>query len=106
MCVTGPIDVRKHINGLAAEVEQVLEADPLSHAVFLFCNRERRILKALYWDHTGFAVWMKRLEKHQFPWPQHSGEVKREIDEQQLRQVLSGIDFWAAHEKLQYTKIS
>ena len=102
----GPTDMRKHINGLAAAVEQVLEADPFSHAVFLFCNRERRILKALYWDNTGFAVWMKRLEKHQFPWPQHSDEVKREIDEQQLRQVLSGIDFWAAHEKLHYTKIN
>ena len=44
----GPTDMRKHINGLAVLVEQELELSPCSEAVFLFCNRERRILKERY----------------------------------------------------------
>ena len=102
----GPTDMRKQINGLATLVEQVLEQDPFSHAVFLFCNRERRIVKCLYWDRTGFAMWQKRLEKHRFPWPSVGPKASREVTEEQLAQLLSGIDFWRAHQQLHYTKVS
>lgn len=101
----GPTDMRKQINGLAVLVEEVLEADPFSHAVFLFCNRERRILKAIYWDRTGFALWMKRLEKHRFPWPADGKQARREITREQLAQLLAGVDFWQAHQRLHYTKV-
>ena len=43
-----PTDMRKQINGLAVLVEQELELSPFSEAVFLFCNRERRILRERY----------------------------------------------------------
>jgi len=102
----GPTDMRKQINGLTAMVEQVIEADPFSHAVFLFCNRERRILKAVYWDATGFAMWMKRLEKARFPWPRTTESAKREISAEQLEQLLAGIDFWSAHQRLEFTHVS
>ena len=102
----GATDMRRAINGLAVLVEELLEADPFSHAVFLFCNRERRILKAVYWDRTGFALWMKRLEKHRFPLPASGEQARREISEEQLAQLLSGIDFWHAHKRLHYTMIS
>ena len=52
------------INSLAILVEQGLELNPFEHAVFLFCNRQKRILKALYWDKNGFWLFEKRLEKH------------------------------------------
>jgi len=45
----GATDMRKQINGLAVIVEQQMEANIFEPAVFLFCNSERRILKALYW---------------------------------------------------------
>jgi len=102
----GPTDMRKQINGLAVLVEQELELSPFSEAVFLFCNRERRILKALFWDRTGFCLWHKRLEKHRFPWPQRSEDVVREIDAERLGMLLAGIDFWSAHQRLQYRRIS
>ena len=101
----GPTDMRKQINGLAVLVEEVLQADPFEHALFLFCNRERRILKAIYWDQTGFALWMKRLEKHRFPWPANESQARREISQEQLVQLLRGIDFWRAHERLRYTNV-
>jgi transposase len=98
--------MRKQINGLATLVEQVLEQDLFSHTVFVFCNRDRRIVKCLYWDRTGFAMWIKRLEKHRFPWPRDSHAASLKVTEQQLGQLLSGIDFWRAHEQLHYTKVS
>lgn len=102
----GACDMRKQINGLAVLVEQELERNPLEEgSLFLFCNRERRILKALYWDATGFCLWQKRLEKHRFPWPQ-SAEKVREISAEQLSMLLAGIDFWHAHERLSYTSVS
>jgi transposase len=102
----GPTDLRKQVNGLAVLVEQQMKESPFGEAVFLFCNRERRILKALWWDGNGFCLWYKRLEKHRFPWPQTGEEAAREIDAERLAMLLSGIDFWQAHEQLSYQEVS
>ena len=102
----GATDMRKQINSLAVIVEQQMEANVFEPALFLFCNGERRILKALYWDRTGFCLWQKRLEKHRFPWPRTAGEARTEIDAEKLHMLLEGIDFWSAHEQLTYTKVS
>ena len=63
----GVTDMRKAINGLSIIATEQMEKDPLSGALFLFCNRYRRIMKALYWDRNGFCLWQKKLEKHRFP---------------------------------------
>ena len=39
-----------------------MELDPFPGSLFLFCNRYRRILKGLLWDHNGFRMLHKRLE--------------------------------------------
>lgn len=102
----GATDMRKQINGLALMVEQLMQANVFEPSLFLFCNAERRILKALYWDRTGFCLWQKRLEKHRFPWPR-SGEAARcEIDAGKLKMLLDGIDFWSAHQELAYSQVS
>lgn len=101
----GATDMRKQINGLAVVVEREMNLSPFEPALFVFCNGERRILKALYWDRTGFCLWMKRLEKHRFPWPRDAQEARAEIDAARLKQLLAGIDFWGAHETLSYTQI-
>jgi transposase len=101
----GVTDMRKAINGLSILVDEQMELDPLSGTLFLFCNRQRRILKALYWDRNGFCLWQKKLEKHRFPWPD-TQEAAREITTEQLRMLLDGIDFWNAHEPLSYKSVS
>lgn len=102
----GVTDMRKAINALSVLVEQEMELNPFEDgAVFLFCNRQRRIMKALFWDATGFCLIHKRLEKHRFPWPQTAEQV-REITTQELEMLLSGIDFWHAHERLEYQSVS
>lgn len=103
----GVTDMRKQINGLSVLVEQELGLDPFEHAVFLFCNRQRRILKALYWDASGFCLWQKRLEgRARFPWPETGAQAAREIDAKRLEMLLAGIDFWRAHQRINAKKVS
>ena len=83
--------MRKQINGLALIVQEQMQLSPFDPALFVFCNGQRRILKALYWGRTGFCLWMKRLENHRFPWPRNATEARQQIDESQLRLLLSGV---------------
>jgi transposase len=101
----GATDLRKQINGLSVLVERDLKLDTFSGALYLFCNRRRHLLKILYWDRTGFCLWMKRLEKARFPWPKNRLEVEK-IDLEKLRLLLAGINFWEAHEELKYSSVS
>ena len=73
----GPTDMRKQINGLSIVVAEELAMDPLDGSLFLFCNKQRRILKVIYWDRNGFCLWLKKLEKDKFPWPAKVGVSQR-----------------------------
>ena len=68
----GATDMRKQINGLVLVVQEQMQLSPFKTALFVFCNAQRRVLKAVYWDRTGFCLWMKRLEKGRF-----RGRVRR-----------------------------
>jgi transposase len=50
----GHTDMRCQIDGLAARVEDVLQADPFSSHLFVFCNRARDKIKVLVWYRNGF----------------------------------------------------
>ena len=65
----GATDMRKSIDGLSAVTTQVLEQDPFSGHLFVFCNRRRDRIKILYWEQSGFWLLHKRLEKGTFAWP-------------------------------------
>jgi transposase len=101
----GPTDLRKAAKGLTVLVQDRMGQDPLSGSVFLFCNKGRKLLKAVWWDRTGFWLAQKRLEEARFPWPENSGEAE-ELNAEQVKMLLSGIDFWKAHKPLQYQRVS
>ena len=100
----GATDLRKQINGLAAMAQGEMSQDLFSGSLFVFCNKTRKILKVLYWDRTGFALWQKKLERHRYPWPK-TEEAAKEITVEQFRMVLEGIDFWNAHQRLSYSTV-
>jgi transposase len=100
----GTTDLRKASNGLTVIVQEEMLCDPFSGSVYLFCNRERKLLKAVYWDKTGFWLCQKRLEKEKYPWPD-TMEGARELDIEELKMLLSGIDFFKAHKELFYKKV-
>jgi transposase len=95
------VDFRKSINGLTGIVEQELERDAYTGALFVFCNRTKDKLKILYWDKTGFALWYKRLEKHRFKWPTSISSQEYRLSQQQLDWLLSGYDV-LGHDELHY----
>ena len=101
----GHTDLRKAVNGLTGIIAGQMNGEVFSGNVYLFCNRERKLLKAIYWDKTGFWLCQKRLEKDKYPWPQTSEEVQ-ELGSEELVMLLSGIDFFKAHKELFYKKVS
>ena len=101
----GNTDLRKAVNGLSVIIEQQMEGEPFSGNIYLFCNRERKLLKALWWDRNGFWLSQKRLEKDKYPWPLTSEDVK-ELSGEELSMLLQGIDFFKAHKELYYKKVS
>ena len=87
----GATDLRKSIDGLAVLVKEGFELDPFSSCLFVFCNRKRDKLKILQWEHNGFWLYYRRLEKGRFEWPEnHNGKVTT-ISKRQLRWLLDGL---------------
>ena len=85
-----PCDMRKSFDGLCGLIRSELGADPLSGSLFVFCNRRRSMVKCLYWDRDGFAIWFKRLERGGFQIPDRASYDSR-IDRRQLSMLLEGI---------------
>jgi len=83
-----PADMRKGADGLSGLVCAQMGQDPLSGALFVFCNRRRTTIKLLYWDRDGYALWIKRLERGRFRLPEGAG---CEIDRATLSMMLEGI---------------
>ena len=100
----GYTDLRKGSNGLTVIVQEGMKQDPFSGSVYMFCNKERTLLKAVYWDKTGFWLSQKRLEKEKFPWPK-TIEAVHELSCEELRMLLAGIDFFKAHKELYFKKV-
>ena len=101
----GYTDLRKAVNGLSGIIEQEMAGEAFSGNVYLFCNKERRLMKAVWWDRTGFWLSQKRLEREKYPWPE-TGEAARELSVEELHMLLAGIDFFKAHKAAYYKKVS
>ena len=86
----GATDLRKSIDGLSALVRIVFELDPLSDCWFVFCNRQKNKLKILRWDHNGFWLYYRRLERGRFRWPD-GGAQSLMITRRQLQWLLDGL---------------
>lgn len=97
-------DMRKGIDGLAALVEYRLTMDPFSGHLFCFFNKPRNKIKVLYWDTTGFCLYLKRLERGRF----HLGKQTQEqpITPVMLQLILEGIDLDEAKKHKRFTLTS
>ena len=81
-------DMRKSFDGLSGLVRGEFGQDPLNGDWFVFMNRRRDLVKVLYWDRDGFALWGKRLERGRFMLPQGTD---LEVDRASLALLLEGV---------------
>ena len=86
----GATDLRESIDGLSALVSAVFQMDPFSDQWFVFCNRQRDKLKILRWDHNGFWLYYRRLERGRFQWPAQTS-LAVGISRRQLQWLLDGL---------------
>jgi len=92
---TGPVDMRKSFDGLAAIVKNHFRHDPLTGNLFVFINRRADRIKIFYWDDDGYALWAKRLESGHFRIPvamTGEGQQVALASAAQLAMILEGIE--------------
>ncbi|MFC7063127.1 IS66 family insertion sequence element accessory protein TnpB [Halobacillus seohaensis] len=87
----GNTDLRKSIDGLAILVQETFDLDPFSPCLFVFCNRKRDKVKILQWDHNGFWLHYRRLEKGTFQWPADDGASVMSVSRRQFRWLMDGL---------------
>jgi transposase len=100
-----PVDMRKQSQGLCILVQEEMGLDLMSNSVFLFCSRNRKILKLVYFDKSGFALWAKRLEESKFSWLKDPNRELAEVSVEDTELLLEGLDIWRRFEKLNYESV-
>jgi len=83
--------MRKSFTGLSAMVKHELKDNPLNGDIYIFINRRRNLLKMLYFDRTGYAIWSKQLAQGQFVFDGR-GAVTCRLSAAELQCLLDGIE--------------
>ena len=65
----GRTDMRKGMNGLALQVQQVLGRDPHAGDLYVFRGVRGDLIKIIWHDGIGMSLYAKRLERGRFLWP-------------------------------------
>ena len=66
----GVTDMRRGFDGLSAQVQTILQQQPvLGSCVLAFRGHRGDIVKLLWWDGDGLCLFAKRLERGRFIWP-------------------------------------
>jgi len=100
------IDFRKGVYGLCSIVQEEMSLNPFGKYLFLFSNSNRNKIKALYWDKTGFAMWVKYLEEDRFNWPSHIDNEVLKVNVKKLKEFLIGFNPWQiGHKEKKYKEV-
>jgi transposase len=104
---TDATDMRKSVTGLCGLVRSVFNDDPADGSLFLFVNKRRDRIKAVWWDGDGFVLWYKRLEQGTFEIAPASVNEKRvQIDATQLAMILGGVRLETARRRKRFSRAS
>ncbi len=98
----GPTDMRRSFDGLAAMTREVIRQDPLSGHLFVFFNRRKDRVKAMFWDRSGLCLYYKRLEEGTFFLPPAKGD-SIEMTSAELMLILEGIDLAQSRRRTRFT---
>lgn len=89
----GAVDLRGAFDHLAAITREVLREDPKSGALYIFVNRRRNRVKALWWDRNGYTILYKRLSGGTFRLPrlQAHSAPSLEISASDFSRLIAGL---------------
>lgn len=87
-----PLDFRRGKEVMIAIIENAMQGQASSGALFGFTNRHKDRIRCLYWDKTGYAVWSKILEEDCFSWPTRRAGPKVILTPRELTWLLDGVD--------------
>jgi len=100
-----PVDMRKNINGLSVIVKEEMSLDLKTSSLFIFCNKRRTHMKIIYFDTSGFALWLKRLEESKFPWPKNLDQDVVSISAKDMALLLDGINIWTRFKDVHFEEL-
>ncbi len=100
---TVAIDLRKSFDGLCGLVESVFRQNVLDGHLFLFVNKRRDRIKALWWDRDGLVIFYKRLERGTYEAPRTGSDGQQlELDSTELAMLLGGVTLSGAQRRPRY----
>ena len=94
-----PVDMRLGMFRLQGLISACARRSFTKGDIYLFTNRPRTLLKAVWFDGTGICMFSKRLEKGQFSWPQPatpSEDPWMQVQPPALALLLDGIELKSA----------
>ena len=70
-----PVDLRRGLDGLCAEIQHGLALDPFGGDWVIFRNKAGNRLKLVVFDGAGFWLCTRRLERGHWVWPKAGDRV-------------------------------
>ena len=105
MLCTQATDMRKSFTGLIAMVKTHLKDNPCNGQVFVFINKNRSLMKCLYFESGGYCIWSKRLEQGRFAAPgKNSTSTKMALTSTEFAALIEGFDIAIKRRRKRYIK--
>lgn len=102
LCTT-PTDMHYSFDRLMGRAQEVFDQDPTAGHLFLFINANRDRIKILFWDHDGFCIFYKRLERGTFQMLSTTNDEEGiELEYSQLVKLLGGLDLGTGRRRKRY----
>ncbi|HRX80555.1 MAG TPA: IS66 family insertion sequence element accessory protein TnpB, partial [Pirellulaceae bacterium] len=104
---TEPVDFRKGFDGLTGIVTTSLGKSVTDGSLFLFVNRKRDRIKALWWETGGLTLWYRRLEQGTVELPKLQVEATHvNIDSVELAMWVAGVSLESAKVRRKRLKVA
>lgn len=104
---TEPVDFRKGFDGLTGIVTGALDQSVMCGSLFLFVNRKRDRIKALWWETGGLTLWYRRLEQGTVELPKsQSNQSHITIDSVELAMWIAGVSLGSAKKRRKRMKVA
>ena len=92
--------MRFGIYSLSGLVTNELGMNPQSGDVFVFIGKRGNQMRLLQWDRDGFALYIKRLERGTFEWPEGQTPL---LTSRQMTLLMEGVMLKTVRLRKRYT---